>query len=215
MPDAIGVTINCNTFGNTTSIVRTRGALSATRSYVYDSNERLCKTIEPESGATVQDYDAANNIAWKATGQSLPSTSSCDTFSVAAAQKISMSYDALNRLQDTTFGDGSPAISRTYTGDGLPYTTSSNGSTWTNTYNKRRLMERESLVFNGVTSNIERTYDANGSLATLKYPDGTSISYAPNALGKATTVGSYATAIAYHPNGAIPTSPTATASRIA
>jgi hypothetical protein len=36
------------------------------------------KTIEPESGATVQAYDAANNVAWRASGLSLPSTSSCD-----------------------------------------------------------------------------------------------------------------------------------------
>src|SRR5207342_3703885 len=38
--------------------------LSATRSYVYDDNERLCKTIHPESGATVVSYDAAGNIDW-------------------------------------------------------------------------------------------------------------------------------------------------------
>ncbi len=203
LPDSVNVTINRNAFANTTSIVRSRGGVSATRSYVYDDYERLCKTIEPEVGATVQDYDAANNIVWKATGQGLQSPVSCDTYSVPDSQKIAMAYDGLNRLTDTTFGDGSPSIIRTYTSDGLPYTTSSNGSTWTNTYNKRRLMERESLVFNGVTSNIDRSYDANGSLWAMNYPDGTSLWYTPDALGRATTVGSFANAIAYHPNGAI------------
>jgi RHS repeat-associated protein len=85
----------------------------------------------------------------------------------------------------------------------MPWTVSSAGSTWTNTYNKRRLPERESLSFNGSTYNLDRTYDANGAPASLTYPDSTVVTMAPNALGKATQVGSYASSVAYHPNGAI------------
>jgi RHS repeat-associated protein len=85
----------------------------------------------------------------------------------------------------------------------MPWTVSSAGSTWTNTYNKRRLPERESLSFNGSTYNLDRVYDANGALASLTYPDTTVVTMAPNALGKATQVGSYASSVAYHPNGAI------------
>ena len=204
MPDSVNLTINRNTFGATTSMVRSRGAQLLTRRYVYDGFERLCKTIEPEVGATVQDYDLANNIEWKATGQNLPSTSSCDTASVPASARITTTYDGRNRPKTTTFGDGSPSIARTYTADGLAETVTSNGSVWTNTYNKRRLLERESLNLNGTVYPIDRTYDANGSLNTLKYPDSaTTLTYAPNALGMPTSVGSYATAIAYHPNGAI------------
>jgi RHS repeat-associated protein len=204
MPDSVNLTINRNTYGATTNMVRAKGAQSVTRSYVYDSFERLCKTIEPEVGATVQDYDLANNVAWKATGQNLASTSSCDTASVPASAIIAMGYDGRNRLATTIYGDGSPSITRTYTADGLPYTVTSNGSVWTNSYNKRRLIERESMNLNGTVYNIDRTYDANGSLNTLKYPDAaTTLTYAPNALGKATTVGTYASAITYYPNGAI------------
>lgn len=42
-------------FGKPSSITRSGGGASATRSYVYDPYQRLCKTIEPESGATIQD----------------------------------------------------------------------------------------------------------------------------------------------------------------
>ena len=202
-PEGVSVAIGRDVFGKSTSITRSGGGKSATRSYVYDVNARLCKTVEPETGATIQNYDAANNGQWRATGLSLPSTTSCDTASVAAVKKISFGYDALNRLTSTSYGDGSASIGRTYTGDGLPETITSNGAVWTNTYNRRRLNERESLVYAGAAYNIDRAYDANGSLLELRYPDGAAIGYNPNALGEPRQVGNYASAIAYHPNGSI------------
>jgi RHS repeat-associated protein len=203
-PEGVEVAIDRDVFGKPKSITRSGGGKSATRSYVYDSAERLCKTIEPETRSTVQDYDAAGNVAWRAPGLAIPTSSSCDTVSVTAANKISYAYDKLNRLTTTTFGDGSPAITRTYTADGLPYTIISNGAVWTNTYNKRRLNEQESLAYGGVTYNYDRRYDANGSLLQVRYPlDMTWIGYNPNALGEPRQVGTYATSITYHPNGAV------------
>jgi RHS repeat-associated protein len=203
MPEGVNLSIVRDVFGKPKSVTRSGGGKSAVRSYVYDTYQRLCKTIEPESGSTVQDYDLANNVAWRASGLALPSTTACDTASVAAASKVSFGYDTLNRLTATTYGDASPGITRTYTADGLPFTITSNGSVWTNTYNKRRLNERESLAYGGSTYNIDRTYNANAALSKLTYPDGTAVSYTPNALGEATQAGSYASAITYHPNGAI------------
>jgi YD repeat-containing protein len=190
-------------FGKPTSITRGDSSKSVTRRYVYDSAQRLCKTIEPESGATVQEYDGADNVLWRASGLALPSTTSCDTASVPAASKITYQYDARNRSTGSTYGDNSPAVPVTLTPDGLPNTVSSNGAIWTNTYNKRRLLERESLAYGGATYNIGRSYDANGSLAQLTYPDNTSVAYNPNALGEPRQVGAYANAILYHPNGGI------------
>jgi RHS repeat-associated protein len=202
-PLGVNVGISRDIFGKTTSITRSGGGLSATRSYVYDAMARLCKTIEPETGATVQDYDAANNVTWRASGNALASTISCDTGSVAPARKVTFGYDVRNRLASTSYADGSPSITRTYTNDGLPYTITSNGSVWTNTYNNRRLNTNESLSYGGANYNIARAYDANGALTTLTYPDGVSIAHSPNALGQPTQVGGYASAIAYYPNGAI------------
>lgn len=203
-PLGVSVAIARDNYGKTESITRSGDGKSATRRYVYDQYQRLCKTIEPETGATVQDYDLANNVAWRATGLSLLSPLTCDTTSVTAAQKMSFSYDARNRLLNTTFGDSSPTITRTYTDDGLPYTVSADNSVWTSTYNKRRLLERESLVYGGKTYNIDRKYDANASLLQLKYPvTGLAVDYNPNALGEARQAGSYASNVTYHPNGAI------------
>ena len=205
MPEGVDVAITRDVFGKTTAITRSGGGKSLARRYVYDEKEQLCKTIEPEIGATVQDYDAADNLSWKATGLALPSLS-CDkdTALASTARKTTFAYDTRNRLTSTSFGDASAAISRTYTPDSLPETISSNGTIWTYTYNKRRLNERESLSYGGRAYNIDRAYDANGSLAQLTYPvDNLKVAYSPNALGEPRQVGTYASQITYHPNGAV------------
>ena len=206
-PEGVTVAIARDVFGKPLSITRSGGNKGLTRRYVYDSTQRLCKTIEPENLATIQAYDDANNVSWRASGMNLVSGASCDNTGtiVPAASRVNYVYDARNRLKDTTFGDGSPAINTSYTADGLLNTVSSNGAVWTNTYNKRRLLERESLTYGGVTYNIGRGYDANGSLQQLTYPDGTAVAYNPNALGEPRQVGAYANAITYHPNGGIAT----------
>jgi hypothetical protein len=50
---------------------------------------------------------------------------------------------------------------------------------------------------------IDPTYDKFGSLSSLKYPDGTVLSYNPNRLGQPRTVGALATGVQYQPSGAV------------
>ncbi|MDP3670714.1 MAG: RHS repeat domain-containing protein [Telluria sp.] len=57
-PEGVSVAIARDLFDKPQTIIRSGNGKSATRSYVYDTYERLCKTIEPETGATVQHYDA-------------------------------------------------------------------------------------------------------------------------------------------------------------
>jgi len=201
--EGVSVTIGRDIFGKPTTINRGGNGVNATRTYVYDGYERLCKTIEPETGATIQNYDAANNVTWRASGLGLTATNSCNTGDVAAAKQIAYTYDARNRLRNTTYGDGSPAIYRTYTADGLPDTVQSDGTSWTYGYNNRRLPTSETLNYGGVNYRIGRAYDANGSLSQLTYPDNSSVAYNPNALGEVRQAGGYATGVVYHPSGAI------------
>lgn len=79
-PEGAFTDIVRNVFGKPTTIRRRNadGSQGVTRSYVYDAQQQLCKSIEPETGATAFGYDAAGNLAWSASGLALPSASSCD-----------------------------------------------------------------------------------------------------------------------------------------
>lgn len=210
LPEGVAIDFSRDALSKTLSITRSgtyaSSPVSFTRRFVYDQFQQLCKTVDPEIGATIRSVDAANNLAWKAVGLTLTSPASCDSESVPAARKIAYTYDARNRLTGVGFGDGSASIGRAYTPDGLPLTIVSGDSTWTYAYNNRRLLTSESLGSAGsATWPVTRSYDANGNLSQLVYPDASSLTYAPNALGEPTQIGSYATNVAYHPNGAVRT----------
>ncbi len=192
-----------------------QGPARAARSYVYDANQQLCKVIEPESGSTVMAYDAAGNLSWSASGLDLPSTTSCDLDAAAASgRQVVRTYDSRNRLKTLRFPDKNGNQDWSYTPDGLPAQVTTlndaGGSSFINVYNynKRRKLISESANQTGWFNwAIGYGYDANGALASQRYPTGLEVSYAPNALGQPTAVRDhtgayYASGISYYPNGA-------------
>ena len=203
-PETVTVSITRDVFGKAKSISRSgNNAGTATRRYVYDQHQRLCKTIDPETAATVQAYDTAGNLAWRSSGNDLPSLVSCDQGSVPDARKAFFGYDARNRLVSTVYGDGSPAITRSYTPDGKPAQTRTPQWTWTYAYNNRRLLSQETYSVNGNHYSTSHRHDAYGHLARIDYWGGINIDYAPNALGQPTAVSSYLRQVRWHPNGAL------------
>lgn len=210
-PEGAYTDINRDVFGKPLSIRRhdANGTVSVTRSYVYDTYQQLCKTVEPETGATANGYDAAGNLVWSAAGLSLPSTTSCDADSAfASGRRVDRSYDVRNRIKALSFPDGNGNQAWSYWPDGAvkQITTLNNGVATYNSYayNKRRLLIAESQgQADGETWALGYAYDANGNLAAHRYPSGQTVDYAPNALGQPTQAGSYATGVSYYPNGAI------------
>ncbi|WP_082443531.1 MULTISPECIES: RHS repeat domain-containing protein [Stenotrophomonas] len=212
-PGGVYTDVARDVFGKPTAITQRNAAssVSVTRRYVYDAYQQLCKSIEPETGSTVMAYDNAGNLSWSASGQALPSASSCDTASVAGSQKVSRSYDARNRLTTLTFPDGNGNQNWTYMADGLPDTVTTwneGGSTTVSNsyvYNRRRLLtgESQSQTAGQAVWSIGYGYNANGHLASLVYPAGLTVDYLPNALGQPTQAGTFATGVQYYPNGAM------------
>lgn len=192
-----------------TVVVAPNGAII--RRYVYDSAQQLCKTIEPETGATVSDYDAAGNLAWSASGLNLPSATACDTATAySSGRRVDRTYDSRNRVSTLVFPDSNGNQVWSYTPDGLPAqveTFNEGGiSSVVNgySYNRRRLLTGESQAQTGrTTRTMGYGYDGNGSPRTFVYPDGLTVDYAPNALGQPTQAGGYASGISYYPNGAL------------
>lgn len=193
--------------------------LSATRRYVYDGHAQLCKTIEPETGATVTGYDAAGNPEWSAaglTGGDYANPNDCSYLAASNSGRVTTrTHDPRNRLSQLLFPDGRGNQAWTYTPDSLPASiTTYNGPGNTEpvvmayTYNKRRLLAGESINqtnggSNWYTWTIGYAYDAYGHLASQTYPTGLTVDYAPNPMGQATKAGSYASGAQYYPNGAL------------
>lgn len=209
-PEGRDTTIVRDIFGKPTALNRGGNGVIATRNYVYQADQQLCKTIEPEIGATVYGYDGASNLIQSASGlQGYGDLNSCNHPQAwTSGRVVNRTYDARSRLKTLSFPDGNGNQSWDYTPDGLPSlvtTTQANVVPTTNTYsyNKRRLLTNEQTSIAGAPLSLGYTYDGNGSLSVLTYPNTLTVSYAPNALGQATQAGSYATSVQYYPNGAV------------
>lgn len=171
------------------------------RRYVYDEYMRLCKTVEPEGGGKIVDYNAAGDIAWTAPTGSATSIINCQRDTATA--KSTHTYNARRWLLGVTQPAGTDGYNQTYEADGALKTIGSAGTLWTYEYNNRRLLDKETLTVDGKTFEFDWTYDANGAVSALTYPDGTFVDYAPDAFGRATKVGAYASGVKYHLSDAI------------
>lgn len=216
------VAIVRDVWGKPKSVTRsgTAPAVSATRTYVYDSNQRLCKLIEPERGAEVYHYDGSNNVDWTAKGLNLLNPTLCNTTNVSYSAMIGRTYDARNRLTMIDYPDETLDEFRTYEADGA-LDTLTRGSTTTGDikssydYNARRLPTSETIDIDtavaGGASSFGYVYDNLGNLRAQSTLNGVWLDYNPNALGQPTTVSSptdrvnttFAYNISWFPNGAL------------
>lgn len=210
-PESVVTEIQRDALDSPTAITR-RSADSSqlvTRRYVYDANHQLCKTIEPETGATVSAYDAAGNLSWSAAGTALTGATTCDTASAqSSGRAVTRTYDSRNRLTALRFPDGRGNQDWTYTPDSLPASVSTTNDTSvlpvvnSYQYNRRRLLTQESQQQSVLGARtLAYAYDANGALDSITYPSGRAVAYAPDALGRPTKAGTYATGVTYYPNG--------------
>jgi YD repeat-containing protein len=210
-PAGITQTIARDLYGNPTAI-RQYGSYNGlsgdfTKTFIYDSHHRLCRTSEPESLSTVMAYDGANNLAWSAAGLSITGDG-CGLEQVTTG-RTTRTYDPMNRV--ATISPPADTQSTAYAYDPLGNlasatfgTVASGTSKWTASRNKRGQLTGEALQLAGQTPwAIGYAHDAYGSTSLILYPDGGSVSYAPDALGRPTMVGSYARDIGYFPNGQV------------
>lgn len=213
-PESASTHITRDIFGKPTQIRRsnsaspTGGTLAVNRDYTYNAYQELCRLVEPETGATLMGYDGAGNLTWSASG--LPASTAChNTGNTTAinARKAVRTYDARNRITALSFPDGLGDTVHTYTSDGLPASTTAynagNTVATQYTYNRRRLLTQERMLWNSIDWPITYTYNANGHRLSEVLPGNVTVNYAPNALGQPTQAGSYATGVTYYPNGAI------------
>jgi RHS repeat-associated protein len=174
------------------------GSVSATRSWFYDTNQRLCRMTEPETASTIYGYDAASQVTWELKGQS---GTACVTTKPSTA--TSFTYDTRGRKTKDDYTGTADDVTYTYDFAGNLKTVVNPNATWTYTYNKRNFIETEQAVVGTKTFVIDPLYDTLGNLTQKTLPDGTVISYAPDAWGRSTQVGTYAIGVQYYPTGLV------------
>lgn len=206
-PEGVNQRVTRDLYGNPTAIRQwgTSAGQTAdvTKTLIYDAQHRLCRSVEPESGSVVIAYDAANNLDWGASGLNISGTG-CGQEQVSAAAKTKRSYDPMNRLLTVLPPAGTQSTSYSYDALGNLQSAVSGVSTWSASRNKLGLVTGEALQLVGRSPwAIGYAHDAYGNLSLTSYPDGENVSYAPDALGRPSRVGNYASDINYFPNGAV------------
>ncbi|WP_181453987.1 RHS repeat protein [Stenotrophomonas maltophilia] len=152
MPEGAVARIDRDVFGKPIAISRGNadGSQQVTRTYSYNGSQELCRTLEPETGATLMGYDGAGNLAWSAAG--LAVSQACESAGNSievSSRKVGRTYDSRNRLKTLAFPDGNGNQVWTYTADGKPsqvVTQNAGGATQainTYTYNKRGMLTAE------------------------------------------------------------------------
>jgi YD repeat-containing protein len=199
-PENVLQTIQRDTYGNPLSITQGGLGQSVTKTMTYDSEHRLCRTWEPESGSEIRAYDGADNIAWSVSGASFNSTG-CGQDQVADALKTLRGYDAMNRVTSVVYPAGTDPSTFTYDPRGNPATATAGMASWTFGRNRLGLLTSEVLSVDGWNWGLSYSYDNKGALSSIAYPDGNSVAYAPNGLMQPTQVGGYAAGVSYYPDG--------------
>jgi RHS repeat-associated protein len=186
--------------GKMNSVTQSGLGFTATRSFTYDSSQQLCSRNDPESKFTLFGYDAAGRVKWEFKGQNAGGCLASLPVPTGATEFI---YDARGRASMIDHPGTADDVSYTYWDNGATRTVTNTTAVWTYTYNKRNLLETELALVDGLPFLLDPSYDTAGRLTSLLTPSGRSIAYSPDAWGRPTQAGSFATGVQYHPNGLV------------
>jgi len=185
--DALGNLLSVNQKGGNSN-----SAYWRTRTFSYNSLSQLLAASNPESGTIQYTYDNDGNVATKVA----PLTNQTGSATVTTTYSP---YDGLHRLKGKTYSNGDPAVSYTYDQAnclGLPscfnvgrrtaMSDASGSTAWS--YDQMGRTWTEQRTIGTVAKNIGYTYNLAGSLATLTYPSGRTLTYKYEAAGRPSTL---------------------------
>lgn len=141
-----------------------------TTSFKYDDFGRLLSKTSPDTGKTLYTYDLAGNLIEKTDARGLTTT---------------FEYDAQNRLLAVLYPNPSQNINYTYdqgtNGKGMLTDMRDASGTTKYMYGPSGKVAKEIKVIAGVRYVTSYSYDLNGNLVSLTYPDGSTVQYGYNA----------------------------------
>jgi RHS repeat-associated protein len=152
------------------------------RTFLYDSMSWLRSSTNPETGTipVTYTYDADGNVNSKSDARSIT---------------ITYAYEPLHRLVGRTYSNGDPAVTYTYdqaTCVGTPpcynigrrTSMSDAAGSETLSYEQMGREQAHKRITNGITGTTSYTYNLDGSLKTLTYPSGRTITYTTDNSGR-------------------------------
>jgi YD repeat-containing protein len=152
-----------NDFGN--NLVKLTDARGNEYLFTYESRNRKTAMIYPDGSHENWAYDAAGNVL---------------TYTTRAGQVKTSTYDILNRLTAVDWSDSTPDVTMTYDAVGRLLTMNNGVSALSYTYNDANQLTSETQNINGAAGPavVGYSYNADGTRATMTYPDGQVLSYA-------------------------------------
>ena len=231
-PENVTTTLSYNAFDRLTAITQrgTNGqgeAIALTEQRAYNAQQQLCKTHRPDTGQTVFVHNALGQLIQQQQGTTGGTPSNC-AYTHNAQALTEFGFDNLGDNRSVTYHD---SLSSSPSGN-LLYTLDANGNltqlrsrlnaatadvvTQDYSYNNLNLLEQETLSLDGKQLTLDYQYNSQGHISGLTYPDGDTVTFAPNAFGEATELVrlaragenqafTYARDASYHPNGSIHT----------
>jgi RHS repeat-associated protein len=172
------------------------GFASASRTFEYDQFRRPCRRNDPESGSTVWGYNEAGQVAWEATGQA-----GTGCVSIAPASSVQFAYDNRGRKDFDDYPGIKADIDYGYDPSGNLTRVATAATVWAYAYNNLNLRESEQAQVDALTMVLNPEYDGLGHLSQKTLADNSVVTYEPDAWGRATRAGNFATAVQYHSNG--------------
>src|SRR6266481_1434272 len=160
------------------------------RNFTYDSFSRLLTATNPESGAISYFYDNNGNLLQKV----MPTPNQTGT----AQHTISFCYDQLNRVTGKAYSwqnctssqlpAGTAVVTYAYDSgtNGLGRLTSLTDQAGSGSYSYSALgrLSNETRTINGVTKKLSYSYNLDGSLKSVTYPSGATVTYTPDSAGQ-------------------------------
>ncbi|WP_426746864.1 polymorphic toxin-type HINT domain-containing protein [Myxococcus faecalis] len=136
---------------------RVRDSQGNVISLEHDVRGRRTKVTDPDSGVTTVGYNAFGEPRVETDGN--------------GHQTVFETYDALGRQLRVTTKDGVYTLEwDTELKGALTSSTSPDGVTVSHLYNGQGLLEQSTWIIEGTAYTVNRTYDVNGRLSTLLYP---------------------------------------------
>ncbi|MES9851976.1 MAG: HYR domain-containing protein [Candidatus Thiodiazotropha sp. L084R] len=159
------------------------------RTFNYNANFFLDNEVHPETGTT---YYGRDEIGNKISSR------------VNTSFTTQYTYDGLNRLKTVDYPEAAPDVGYEYDRNSNLKMLTKGTTEWLYGYDDNSNLVSEILTVHGdVIEQLSLTYGRNllDHVDSLTYPNGTIVSYLPDAFGRPTQASGYVNSVTYHPNG--------------